>query len=229
MKGQRLDQDAAHDREDGRGRTDAKRERESRDEREDGRAPQRTHAVAHVEQRILEERGTELVARVRLGPLQAAELDVRLPARFLWRHAGAQVLVDLPLEVKANFFVETAFERVDSNERSHATPAFSYPAHDGLPLFAFPYVRPFDCRKDNRGSSFRLSTGSRRRTRRRSVSHQQFTVDFTLDGKVNKRPTVGCIHRARSLELVVSSPRPPTNGGKRCHLHGACPQRSFEA
>jgi hypothetical protein len=51
-----------NDGEDGRGRADAKREREHRDECEVGRAPQGPNAVAEVEQRILDQRRAELIA-----------------------------------------------------------------------------------------------------------------------------------------------------------------------
>ena len=105
-----------NDREDGGRRADTERERERRDEREDGRSPQGTNAVAEVEQRILDESRTELIACALFDTLHAPELDVRLPARFVRRHAGAQVLVHLPLDVEANLFVETAFEPVDSSE-----------------------------------------------------------------------------------------------------------------
>src|SRR5262249_20852788 len=83
---------------------------------------------------ILDEGRTKLVACGFLDPLDAAELQVRLPARFLRRHAGAQALVHLLLDVEADLFVETAFERLDSRERSQTPPALLDPAHDGLLL-----------------------------------------------------------------------------------------------
>src|SRR5262245_28303757 len=129
-KRQRLDQNGSDDGEDGGGRADAERECQHRDKREDGRSPQRTNGVAKVEQRILKERRTELIARALLEALHAAELDVRLPPCLIRRHAGAQVLVRLLLDVKPDFFIETAFERVRAGERSQTPPDLWYPAHD---------------------------------------------------------------------------------------------------
>src|SRR5262245_42548233 len=129
-KRQRLDQDRSDDGEDGGGRADAEREGQHRDQREDGRSPQRTNGVAKVEQRIQKERRTELIARALFELVHAAELDVRLPPRLIRRHAGAQVLVRLLLDVKSDFFIEATFERIRAGERSQAPPGLSYETHD---------------------------------------------------------------------------------------------------
>src|SRR5262249_42494943 len=76
----------------------------------------------------------ELIAGFLFYELHGAELDVRLTARFVRRHAGAQVLVQLLLDMEANLFVETALETAGSSERSQPPPALYYPSHDRLQL-----------------------------------------------------------------------------------------------
>jgi hypothetical protein len=76
-KRQRLDQDGSDDGEDCGGRADPERECQHRDQRENGRSPQRANCVAKVEQRILKERRTELNAK-RTIPITCAVLFARI-------------------------------------------------------------------------------------------------------------------------------------------------------
>jgi hypothetical protein len=82
--------------------------------------------------------GTELVACALFEALHAAKLDVRLPARFVRRHTGVQVLLYLLLDVEANLFVEAAFERVHSRQRSQAPPACPDEAHERRRALTYP-------------------------------------------------------------------------------------------
>jgi hypothetical protein len=58
----------------------------------------------------LEERESELIARVVANAFDTAELGQRPSLRFFGEHAGAPVLFRLLIDVKVDLFLEAAFE-----------------------------------------------------------------------------------------------------------------------
>ena len=70
------------------------------------RFPDHAYCVAEVLQRRLDERNTPGVANRVRRHLQAASREQRLPARFVARHAGPHVVVDLHREMRAELFGE---------------------------------------------------------------------------------------------------------------------------
>ena len=108
--GQRPEQYAADDAEDRRGGADAKPERQDGDNGEGLGPEEQAYAVAHVAKEVFEECRPVLVARPLLEVLDPTEFDERLPARFVGAHAGAQVLLDLLIDVEADLLVEPALQ-----------------------------------------------------------------------------------------------------------------------
>ena len=106
--GQRPQQDAIDDAEDGGGGANPEPERQDGDDSEPGGAKEDADAVAHIAQEVFEQRRAVLVARLLLEIFDAAEFEIRVAARVLGRHAGREVLGRLLVDVKADFFVEPA-------------------------------------------------------------------------------------------------------------------------
>ena len=84
---------------------------------------QRAQAVADVAREILDGGGTELVARPLTHLFHATESDQCLPLRFVLRHAGAQVLLGLLLDMEADLVIEPVLEsapagRVNGSRRN---------------------------------------------------------------------------------------------------------------
>ena len=99
---------AVDDAEDGCGGANAEAERQNRHHRVRLGAEEEPHPIAQVAEKVLEERGPILVARLLLEVFDSAELDERLAARFVRRHSGVTVLLGLLVDVKADLFVEPA-------------------------------------------------------------------------------------------------------------------------
>ena len=79
-------------------------------------------AVAEVASQRLDQRDAAPVAVGLLGLLDAAKRDQRLPPRLAGRHAGAQVVVDVQLQVAGELFVELALTARTAEERSQREP-----------------------------------------------------------------------------------------------------------
>src|SRR6185369_14010849 len=73
-------------------------------------AAQRPQAVADIAGEALDRGNRELVVRPLTRLFHAAEPDERAPPGFVRRHAGAQVLLGLLLDMKADLVVEAFFE-----------------------------------------------------------------------------------------------------------------------
>ena len=88
-----------------------------------GLLTQRAHAVAHVADQRLERRQAAAIAIRLLGRLDAAERDHRAPPRLGRRHAGAEVVVDVQLQVALDLGRELALGPSigEHAEQPHAT------------------------------------------------------------------------------------------------------------
>ena len=71
---------------------------------------ERTQPIADVARENFETDRAEHVAGPFAHGFDATESDQRLPSRFIWRHAGASVLLRLLLDVEANLVVEPVLD-----------------------------------------------------------------------------------------------------------------------
>ena len=110
LVGQRLEEHAVDDAEDRGVGADAERHRQDDDEREAWRLEERACPVAHVLHERLGGAHEPRVADVIFHTADVAERGDRRAARLIARHAGADVLVGLHVEVEAHFGVERALE-----------------------------------------------------------------------------------------------------------------------
>ena len=117
---ERLEEDAAHHREEGGVGADAEREGHDRDGGEAGAAPEDAQAVAQVLEQRLDEADAARVAVLLLDRLDAAELEAGAPHRLVFAQAGAAVLVRLHLEVEAELLVELVLDGAAAEERAQA-------------------------------------------------------------------------------------------------------------
>ena len=138
---QRPQQHAVHDAEHGGGGADAEGEREDGHDRERGSAPQGARRVAEVAKEVLDGAETVLVARALAGARHAPELDQRLPARLLGRHAGLQVLLRLPVDVEPDLLVEAALQLTAADEPQQPTPSLPRSRHRSLSYAAASRTR----------------------------------------------------------------------------------------
>src|SRR6185436_9450176 len=111
---------------------DADRERQHGHRREAGMAAQRTEAVADVAREMFDEAGAKLVACALPHLLHAAESDQRLPPRLRGRHAGARVLLDLLLDMKADLVIEPIFDLTPADERTKTPQRVTEHSHNQL-------------------------------------------------------------------------------------------------
>src|SRR5688572_1855091 len=93
---------------------------------------ERAQAVADIARKVLEAGGTELVTRPLAHLFHATESDQRLPPRFVRRHAGAPVLFDLLLDVKADLIVEPVLEFLSADQRTESAPRIIERTHRAL-------------------------------------------------------------------------------------------------
>ena len=108
---------AVDDAEDGCGGANAEAERQNRHHRVRLGAEEEPHPIAQVAEKVLEERGPILVARLLLEVFDSAELDERLAARFVRRHSGVTVLLGLLVDVESG--------SLSSSPRSFCPPCLS--------------------------------------------------------------------------------------------------------
>ena len=127
--GERLDQHRIDDAEDRRRRANPQREGDESRRGEARRPPQRADDVPQVAKKVVEGHRAELIARALSRPIDRAELEERLPPRLVGRQAGATILLGLLIEMKADLFVEPAFEGAKSRQRTHPTPGLFHPPH----------------------------------------------------------------------------------------------------
>src|SRR5690606_38806612 len=97
---QRPQQHAVDDAEHRRRRTDAQAKRDDGDGDETRFATESARTEAQVAREVLERQRAELVARPLARLLDATKADESLPSRVVRRHAAAQVLLDLLLEME---------------------------------------------------------------------------------------------------------------------------------
>ena len=121
---------------------------------------QRAQAVADVAREVLDADGAELVPRPFAHLFDAAESDQRLPPRFVRRHAGAPVLLDLLLDMEADLVIEPVLEFLPADSPGLRRDAATYArAHPSDPLKNSNPQLPIPNSQENVGS-WRLEVGS---------------------------------------------------------------------
>ncbi len=120
--GQRLQQHAVDDAEDGGVGADAEAERQHRQQRVAGMAQQRPRAVLQIRQQRFEPADAARIARFFLVLFHWSETPERLQPRVIRAHAKPDVLLGFHLDVKPHFRVETAVEFTVTDERVQSFP-----------------------------------------------------------------------------------------------------------
>jgi hypothetical protein len=127
---QRLQHHGPDDAEDRGGGADAEGQRHQGGGGEAGRPLQDAAAMANVAERVLDQRGPNLIPGALPRHLETAELQQRLAPRFVWAQARPKQLLGLLIEVKTDLFIETALERVAPAHRPYPLPALGDASHD---------------------------------------------------------------------------------------------------
>jgi hypothetical protein len=126
---QRAEQGGAHHRKDGRVRSDPQGQGENGDRRKGRRLALGAETETQVLHEILDKLYTAHVST--LLPILGKPSDgsQRSPAGFARRHAGDQVLFDLPFEMKAKFGVKLAFHGAAVEQRAEPQTDFAEGSH----------------------------------------------------------------------------------------------------
>ena len=115
--GQRLQQDAIHQAEDGRGRADADRQRHDGRAREERLLAQPAPGDPDVLRERLERREPPRLAALLLERVEAAEALLRRLTRFLRGQPTRSVLLGAPLEMEAQLLVEVLLQPAAEERR----------------------------------------------------------------------------------------------------------------
>ena len=127
---QRLEQHAAHDAEDRGVGADAEREGHDHDGCERGRMPQRAHGILDVSRQALQPRQAALVAHGFHGLGHAAGRKKCLTARVLGRHAAADELSRLHLQMRLHFRAQVVIGAVLVEDARNAREQGADLSHD---------------------------------------------------------------------------------------------------
>ena len=109
--GERPDERGVHHGKNRRICADAERQREYSDEGESGILGERPESVTDIARQRFDETYAASLAVFLLDLLEAAELEARAARGLLAREAGAEVILDFPLHVKAQFGLHFRFDR----------------------------------------------------------------------------------------------------------------------
>jgi len=109
---------------------DAERKHDDRGRAEAGMLQQHAYAVAQVPPQILGHAKAVDVAALLLDRFHASQPGERRAARLLRRHAPADVLLDIQLQVRPQLGIELAFDALAAEQVHQANGGISQAAHD---------------------------------------------------------------------------------------------------
>src|SRR5262249_41009888 len=114
-------QHGVDDAEDGGVGADAESERENRGERESGAGAKHSRTKADILDQMLNDRKTAAIAVQLLRLLEPAQVDQRVSARLLRCHAGADVVIDVHLQMAVELHPHLALVPVESERAGETT------------------------------------------------------------------------------------------------------------
>ena len=129
-EGQRAQQHRIHHAEDRRVDANAKAERQDGGHRERWTFPKDAHGKTEVLSQVVEDRYAAAIAVLFFDLLEPAEADERIAPRGLRRHTGAEIVVDVQLQMTLELRLQIAFVPAGPDHRSQSPHPHAHVPHD---------------------------------------------------------------------------------------------------